>query len=399
MNRNGRLATTTTLAPPSEPVPAVVRQEGPLATGERFRPFALAALTVVLIGLCVLLAVPFLPAITWGVALAVIAWPLHSWVQRRLIENRTWAAALTSFVVVLAVAVPGVFVTQQIGREAASAADHMREQNAKSTMRDRLADIPGMAGVVTWIDRSGVDLDVEARKAVQSYLGDGAALAQGSIMAVVQTVIAVFILFYVLRDRKELLAGVRRMLPMQRAEAERVFGDAAGSVNANLYATLVTSVIDGIALGLMFWAVGLPSPVTWGVVTFVLSFLPILGTYIIWMPAAVYLAITGNWGGGMALVVYGVASWCIVDNIIYVRVAGDRMHLHEVPALLSFLGGLAVFGASGMILGPAILAVTVAVLEVWHFRASGEELPKSGETPATEAPAGVLAAPTPQPTT
>lgn len=363
----------------------IVREEGPLATGERLRPFALAGLTVVLLALCVWLAVPFLPAITWGVALAVIAWPLHAWVRQRLIENENWAAGLTAFVVVLAILIPGVFVTQQIAREAASAADQMREDSAKSTLRDRLAQTPHMGGVVEWIDRSGVDLDAEARKAVQNYFGDGAALAQGSLMAIIQAVIAVFILFYMLRDRKELLASVRRLLPMRKVEAERVFGDAAGSVYANLYATLVTSIIDGIALGLMFWAVGLPSPVTWGVVTFVLSFLPILGTYIVWMPAAIYLGLTGHWGGAGALVAYGVISWCIVDNIIYVRVAGDRMHLHQVPALMSFLGGLALFGASGMILGPAILAVTAAVLEVWHYRAAGEELPKSGETPAEEA--------------
>src|SRR5262249_28681000 len=159
-----------------------------------------------------------------------------------------------------------------------------------------------------------------------------------------------------LRDRKELLAGVRQLLPMNRVEAERVFASAAGSVYANLYATLVTSLIDGVALGLMFWLVGLPSPVTWGVVTFVLSFLPILGTYIVWMPAAIYLGMIGQWGGAVALLTYGVASWCVVDNVIYVRIAGDRMHFHQVPALIAFLGGLAVFGASGMILGPGILA-------------------------------------------
>ena len=392
MNRTARPAPPAPSTSPSEPTPAVVRQEGPLATGERLRPFALAGLTLVLIALCVILTVPFLPAITWGIALAVIAWPLHAWVLRKLNGYRTLAAGLTTLVVFVALAVPGIFVTQQITREAASAADTMQQEQAHRTVRDRLATAPGMAGVVSWIDRTGVDLDGEARKAVQSYFGDGAALAQGSIMFVIQTVIAIFILFYMLRDRKELLAGVRRLLPMQRDEIDRVFGDAAGSVYANLYATLVTSVIDGVALGLMFWAVGMPSPVTWGVVTFVLSFLPILGTYIVWMPAAIYLAITGQWGGAAALIVYGVASWCIVDNIIYVRVAGDRMHLHEVPALLSFLGGLAVFGASGMILGPAILAVTVAVMEVWHFRATGEELPKSGEIAEAEAPAGVIAA-------
>jgi predicted PurR-regulated permease PerM len=387
MERNGQPTT------PQEPAPAIVREEGPLATGERMRPYALAALTVALIALCLLLTYPFLPAVTWGIALAVIAWPLHAWVLRRLTENRTAAAGLTTVVVVLVLVVPGAFVTQQLAREAASTADQMREDQAKTTVRDRLANAPGMGSVVAWVDRTGIDLDDTARKLVQSYFGEPVALAQGSLMALIQAVIAVFILFYMLRDRKELLTGVRRLLPMRRAEADRVFTDAAGSVYANLYATLVTSVIDGVTLGLMFWAVGLPSPVTWGVVTFVLSFLPILGTYIVWMPAAIYLGMIGQWGGAVAMLTYGIASWCIVDNIIYVRIAGDRMHLHQVPALIAFLGGLAVFGASGMILGPAILAVTVAILEVWHYRAAGEEVPKS----AVEVPAEPAATPVPEP--
>jgi len=368
------------------PIEPLVREEGPFATGERLRPYALAVLTLALVALCIRLAVPFLPALTWGIALAVIAWPLHAWARSRVVGHKTTAAVLTTLVVVVLILVPGVFVARQIGIEAASAADQMREENAKSTMRDRLAGIDGLSGLVGWTDRTGIDLDAEARKAVQGYFSDPVALAQGSIEALIQAVIAVFVLFYMLRDRTELLAGVRRLLPMRRAEIDRVCTDAAGSVYANLYATLVTSLIDGVGLGLMFWAVGLPSPVTWGVVTFVLSFLPILGTYLVWMPAALYLALVGHWGGAAAIIAYGVISWCIVDNVIYVRIAGDRMHLHEVPALLAFLGGLAVFGASGMILGPAILAVTVAVLEVWHYRAIGEEVPSPAEQPVAAAP-------------
>jgi len=119
----------------------------------------------------------------------------------------------------------------------------------------------------------------------------------------------------------------------------------------------------------MFWALGMPSPVLWGVVMFILSVLPIVGTFIVWMPAAIYLALVGQWPSALALVAWGVAGWIVVDNYIYVKLAGGRMRLHEVPALIAFLGGLYLFGASGMILGPAILAVTVAVLEVWHRRA------------------------------
>lgn len=393
MERNGPLPST----PPANEPTRLVREEGSLATGERLRPFALAALTVVLLALCGLLTYPLLPAVTWGVALAIIAWPLHAWALSHVTEHRTTAAALSVLVVVLAIVVPGVFVAQQLAREAASAADQMREQQAKSTVRDRLAGTPGMGAVVEWADRTGIDIDAEASKAARAYFGDATALAQGSVWALLQAVIAVFILFYMLRDRKELLAGVRRLLPMRRQEADRVFDGAAGSVYANLYATLITSVIDGVGLGLMFWVVGLPSPVTWGVVTFVLSFLPILGTYIVWMPAALYLGMTGNWGGALAIVAYGVIAWCIVDNIIYVRIAGDRMHLHEVPALIAFLGGIVVFGASGMILGPGILAVTVAILEVWHARAEGEEVPSPVAEPvptsARPGPVGAVVAP------
>lgn len=381
MVRNGQSEPRSALP---DPTPPIVREEGPLATGERFRPFALAALTLALVALCVLLAVPFLPAISWGIALAVIAWPLHAWVRGHFFAHRTGAALLTSAVVVAMIVLPSIFVANQVAREAASAADQVREEQAKGVLRARVEAVPGMSGVREWVDRAEIDLNAEAQRLVRASLSDGLALAQGSLMAVFQAIIALFILFYALRDRTELLASVRRFLPLRKPEADRLFTGANDSVFANLYATLVTSAIDGIGTGLMFWAVGLPAPVTWGVVTFVLSFVPILGTYIVWMPAAVYLALIGNWGGAAALVVFGVASWIVVDNFVYVRVAGSRMRLHEVPALIAFLGGLALFGASGVVLGPAILAVTVALLDVWHARATGTELPVSGETISPE---------------
>jgi predicted PurR-regulated permease PerM len=141
-----------------------------------------------------------------------------------------------------------------------------------------------------------------------------------------------------------------------------------------------------VAGGVLFWLLGLPSPVLWGVVMFVLSILPLLGTWLIWLPAAAYLGMTGRWPQAGVLLGWGLASWFVVDNVIYVRLAGDRMRLHQVPALISFLGGLAVFGASGMILGPGILAVTVAVLGVWHRRAAAAH--PDGPAAVTPAAAG-----------
>jgi predicted PurR-regulated permease PerM len=218
-----------------------------------------------------------------------------------------------------------------------------------------------------------VNVDHEVRKLVGRYTEDVSGLVQGSLMGVVQFAVAMFILFHLFRNPTALLGGTRRLLPMTRSECDRVFARFADSVYANLYATLVTSVIDGVGGGLMFWALGLPSPVLWGVVMFFLSILPLVGTWLVWLPAAAYLVLTGRWVEALVLVGWGVASWFVVDYVIYVRIAGDRMRLHQIPALLAFLGGLAVFGVSGMILGPAILAVTVAVLEVWNRPATGAE--------------------------
>jgi predicted PurR-regulated permease PerM len=348
-----------------------------------YRSLALAILTLVLVVLCVYLAVPYLPALAWGVALAVIAWPLQTWVLRR-VPRRGFATAVTTAVVVVLIVVPGLFVAYHLAREAGDAADRSRAEGG--TVRDKLADTPGVGGAVAWLERVGVNVDHEVHKAVQTYTRDLSAIAEGSLMGLVQFAVAMFILFHILHDREALLRRVRALLPMTREESDRVTHSAAGSVHANLHATLVTSVIDGLSGGLMFWLLGLPSPVTWGVVMFFLSFLPLLGTWLVWLPATAFLALSGQWGSALILFAWGVASSVIVDNVIYVWIAGNHMRLHQVPALIAFLGGLSIFGVSGMILGPGILAVTVAVLDVWHDRATAADVADGQGAPA-ESPA------------
>jgi predicted PurR-regulated permease PerM len=245
---------------------------------------------------------------------------------------------------------------------------------------------PGLDRVAAWAERANVDIDRAAHGVAASYTRDANGIVAGSITGIIQVVVALFILYHLFKDQGAMLGSVRAILPMTRDESDRVFTRVADSVHANLYATLVTSLIDAIGGGLMFWLLGLPSPVLWGAVMFILSILPIVGTFIVWMPAAVYLAVIGEWPQGLAMVAWGVAGWVVVDNYVYVWLAGPRMRLHQVPALLAFLGGLAIFGASGMIIGPAVLAVTVALLEVWHRRATATPTTPTVVEPAVNGP-------------
>ncbi len=252
-----------------------------------------------------------------------------------------------------------------------------------------MAEVPALRGVVEWMERVDLDPTREVRKVVEVSTRDVSGVVEGSVAASIQFLVAVFILFYLFRDRSAFMEGLRDLMPLSRTESDQVFARAADSVHANLYATVITSLIDGIGGGLMFWALGLPAPFLWGVVMFVLSVLPMVGAALVWLPAAGYLVIVGHWPQALALVGWGVTEYIVVDNIVYVRLAGDRMRMHEVPALVAFLGGLAIFGMSGMILGPAIFAVTEAFLEIWRRRDSGIRIVAPAVTSTETSPEAV----------
>jgi len=382
MSESNGAATAAPPAPAAVPSPKV---EGPLTTGRPLRPVALAVITIACVALCLLLLWPLLPALTWALALAVIAWPLHQRIARAILWPSV-AASVSTAAVFLLVFVPFLFVIYELTREATSAAEHMKERSAESVLKDTMDKTPGLDRVSAWADRVNVDVDAAAHQVIASYTQDANGLVQGSITGIIQVVVALFILYHLFKDKGSMVGSVRGMLPLTRDESDQVFTRVADSVHANLYATLVTSLIDAVGGGLMFWVLGLPSPVLWGVVMFVLSILPIVGTFIVWMPAAAYLVLIGDWPKGLAMVGWGVAGWVVVDNYIYVWLAGPRMRIHQVPALLAFLGGLAIFGASGMIIGPAILAVTVALLEVWHRRATATPATPTVLEPAANGP-------------
>jgi predicted PurR-regulated permease PerM len=338
----------------------------PGGSGERYRLMALAAITGGLVLVCVLLALPFLPAISWGLALTIITWPMHRWIAQR-IQSPTWAAVLSASIVTAAILGCILFVAWQLAYESQNVAANLQNETPDS-VREKLTKVPGVSSVVNWMDRAGINLEQETQKLIEGYTQNISGIAQGSLTAAIQLLVAIFIMYTAFRDGSRLTRTARSYLPMTREESERVFTRAADSVHANIYATLVTTIIDTAAFSVCFWWVGLPAPLLWATVMFVLSFLPIVGAGLVWFPAAIYLAVSGKiWATALILGV-GVVTFVLVDNLLYARLAGKRMRMHEALALVAFLGGLAVFGTSGMILGPAVVAVTIAFVEVWKSR-------------------------------
>jgi predicted PurR-regulated permease PerM len=230
-------------------------------------------------------------------------------------------------------------------------------------------ETPIVKNVTPWLHRLGIDLENEGRNLI-GKLGQAAmSFAQGSLAAAIQTLVTVFLLYCLLHDPTTFVRGLRALLPLSHAEEDHVFEHAIDSIYGNLFATLVTSVIDCATGGLLFYLVGVPSPFLWTAVMFVLSLMPILGAGMVWVPMIVSLLLAGKWGAALAIAVWGALTFTLVDNLLFARLTGKRMRMHPALALVGFLGGVVLFGAAGMILGPVILAVTIAVLDIWKRRA------------------------------
>lgn len=354
VNRNG---THVSMPPPDSPV-----------SGERPRPdwvrlAALAGLTVLILYVCWLLVAPFLPAVAWAVTLAAVGLPVHRRV-RRAVGNDNWAAGISTAFVVLVVGVPTALVAIRIGQEASGAVGVVREQANDGRLRETAERVPYVGEWVRRIDSNEVER--QARAALQALADRSFGMIEGAAWAFVQILTAVFILFFCFRDRHHLLAEVEKLVPL--ASADRVIGRAEDAIHATIYGTLLTSAIQAVTGSLLFWALGLPAPVLWGAVMFVLGVLPFVGAFLVWVPAAVVLIAGERWGAALALAAWGLVMAGPVCNWVYAAAAGDRMKLHPVPALLAFIGGLAAFGVTGMVLGPCALAVAVALLDVWRAR-------------------------------
>jgi predicted PurR-regulated permease PerM len=173
-------------------------------------------------------------------------------------------------------------------------------------------------------------------------------------------------MYYLFRDGERIMRALPEMLPLERSQSEAIFARTRDVISASLYGVLVIAIIQGALGGLAFWALDLPSAIVWAVVMTFLSMIPMAGSFLVWVPAAIYLGITGHWGKALILVAWGTLVIGTVDNFLRPKLVGERTRLHELFIFFSVLGGLKVFGVLGIVLGPVVLAITLALLDVFR---------------------------------
>jgi predicted PurR-regulated permease PerM len=316
--------------------------------------------------LCYRLSVPFLPELAWALALAVLFTPF----QRRLectLKHPSLAAAVAVLVIGLMVAVPAAFVGQRLVEQAAIGAELIETKVKSGEWRRAVEAQPRLAPIADRIERQ---LDLPGSlKALATWLSTIAgSLVKGSVLQVVGFCLTFYLLFFFLRDRQTALHGLRYLSPLSAVDMDRLFRRVADTIYATVYGLLAVSSVQGVLGGLMFWWLGLSAPLLWGVVMALLAVVPVLGAFVVWVPAALFLALEGSWGKALILAVWGAIVVGSIDNFLRPILVGNRLNLHTVLAFISVVGGLVLFGPAGLILGPVALTVTAVLLDVWRAR-------------------------------
>jgi predicted PurR-regulated permease PerM len=338
-------------------------------TRERLLVLVLAAATALAFWVCYLLVQPFVPVLAWTLALAIVAHPLHDAIASR-VRNPDVAAALAVGLVALLILLPVLFVLQSLVSEAAAAAEWVRVEARNGRWLEAVEATPWLGPAVGWL-RKNVDVGGALQQVAASLTGNVSQAVTGSLWATVQLLLVLYALFFFFRDREQALGALRALMPLSDAETDEVFKQVADTIYATVYGSLFVALIQGVMGGLMFWLLGLPSPVLWGVVMALLAVVPNLGTFVVWGPAAIFLALHGDWGRALILAAWGAVAIGLIDNLLYPYLVGHRMRLHTLPVFYAIFGGLLLLGPSGVVLGPVILAVTLALVDVWRRRTAG----------------------------
>jgi predicted PurR-regulated permease PerM len=179
--------------------------------------------------------------------------------------------------------------------------------------------------------------------------------------------IILFVVYYVLTDGERFVVYLRRAVPIPGRQVDFLLEEARIGLRAVFFGQILMSVLQGILCGLGWWIAGLPSPILWGAVMAIFALLPVVGTFMIWVPGALYLLVQGHVFGGVFLLLWGtIVVLVILDTFLRPKIIGYGADIHPMLVLVGVLGGAAAFGFIGLFLGPLIVGILIAVLKVYE---------------------------------
>jgi len=336
------------------------------------------------VAVCAFMAKPFLSALVWSTTLAVLFTPLDETIRKRL-RSRGFSALITSTVTACIVVVPAILVAGTLLNEAVRSAALVVPMFDAEDWTRLMGGHRWLTPALQWI-HDKVDFPDVMRTATSALATWSGPALRASLSGVANLLLTFYFLFYLLRDREKIAEAARLHLPLSEPELSQVTRRVTDTIFATVFGTIAVAALQGGLGGLMFWWLGLPAPVFWGVLMAVLAIVPFLGAFVIWAPAAAFLALSGAYTSAVLLAVWGTLVVGLVDNVVYPILVGNKLRMHTMLSFIAVVGGLVLMGAPGVVLGPLLLALSLTLLQIWRGRAAAPIDAPSGQRDAVQCP-------------
>jgi predicted PurR-regulated permease PerM len=343
-----------------------------MPTPSSFYPRVFALVVAAVLGYAlILIFAPFIGAMTWAAFLAFLLYPLNFRLRRRFAGRAVAAGVLTVLapvVILLPLSALSIDFVAQI-----STLLQKLQQSAAALDIKSLSDLqqfPWIARINVWLEvHSGVSAEQiqswlvsGTREVLRRAASMGGGFFLGALGSLLGFAIMLFLLFFFLRDGDAMLARARRLIPLDEVRKERLFRQLSGVTRAIVVGTSVTALLEGVLIGAGFTIASLPSPVVFGVLAALLSMLPVGGAAFVWGPAVIWLFIDGRWGFGIFMLAWGLLISGL-DNVLRPMLISGRARISALAVFIGVLGGISAFGTIGLIAGPVVLSLALALVE------------------------------------
>jgi predicted PurR-regulated permease PerM len=308
---------------------------------------------------------PFLVPLAWAAIFAAFFHSRHSRLEGRF--GKTPAAAISTAAVALIIVVPFVLVLMAFVDEATQTLRSVDLAAGSSRGLDRVQ------GAWSWLQRQRFGRDIPnledilrmATSRIAGLVAEGAGvLFRNIVVVIVNVIIMLFALFFFFRDGDAIMSRIRRVLPFDPSFREGRIRETAELIRASISSGIIVALVQGTIGGITFALLGIGAPIFWGVTMAFFSLLP-LGAWIVWVPVAIWLLLTGEVARGLALVVIGAGGISLIDNFLRPILLAGRTQMNGLLVFISLLGGIAAFGLIGLVLGPVITAAAISFVDAY----------------------------------
>ena len=317
---------------------------------------------------------PFLTAIITSAVLAYLFYPLYEKLRRRM-KSRNVSAFVASLLIIIIIAVPFLFILNSVAKESQFVYIKAKQIFITGDVFSLgcLPDDPSAAcrfsgWIAGFTGRPSVryHLETSIERATTSFSRRISEFVFSIPNIVLGIFVTFFTMFYLFKDGKIVVERVKRVLPLNLQDQTKMFQKLNETTYAIVYGSLLVAAVQGAVAGIGYFFFGIPSPILWGIFTAIFALIPFIGTPIVWVLLSILLVIQGYPLSGIGLILYGIFIISSIDNVLKPFVIGKKARIHPVLVLLGVLGGLAVFGFIGFVIGPLILAVFMTFLEIYE---------------------------------